>query len=316
MTFEEFLRSLGLKPRVIVADGRWRRCPTEDHPRKRNGSYKLVEGGHIGFAQNWAVHDSPVTWRPERQDDAPAFDPAKLERARKEAREKMVRAIEGARTFYESCKPLMGGHPYLESHGLDMTGCYGLKLDPQGWLVVPAYRRGSLMTVQRISPDGDKRFWPGAPVSGASYTINRRNASITVLCEGLATGLAVFAAAPLTRVIVAFNAGNLSRVEIPHAGLTTIACDNDRATELRTGTNPGLIAAREAAEALKCGIAVPTDMQGSDWSDWRQERIAERLENWTRKPHETDAVIRRAVDAQLAAEIQRSARFITQGNHG
>lgn len=311
MTFAEFLRSLGLKPRTIAADGKWRRCPTEDHPKKRNGSYKLALDGHIGFAQNWAIHDSPVTWRPERQDDAPAYDPKRMEQARKDAREKLIAATKGAREFYEKCKPLVGGHAYLTAHGLDMTGCYGLKLDRSGWLVVPAYRRGRLMTLQRISPDGDKRFWPGASVSGASYTIDRQNAGITVLCEGLATGLAIFAAAPLTRVVVAFNAGNLSKVELRHAGLTAIAADNDRGTEARIGTNPGLVAATDAARAIGCGIAVPTDMEGSDWADWRAERVNERLENWTRKPHETDAVIQRAVDAELANEIARTARFIT-----
>lgn len=317
--FRAFLVSIGLQPGAIAADGKWRRCPTDAHPRKRNGSYKLLDTGRMGFGQDFASHPEPVRWTPERDSaDAAPFDPAALARAHAEAarrraeeRRRGVLASQAAREFYARCEPLRDGHPYLASHGLGMAGCLGLKVDRDGWLVVPAYRGGNLMTVQRISPEGEKRFWPGAPVKGASYAIERRSASITVLCEGLATGLAIFTACPTVRVVVAFNSGNLKEIEAPCMGMACIAADNDWKTAQRIGTNPGIVAAREAAEALGVSVAIPEGMQGSDWCDWREERLTERLQQFYADPfgrgRESD--IRRAVDAEIASAITRAARL-------
>lgn len=311
--FRAFLLSLGLSPGTVLPDGRWRRCPTESHPRKKNGAYKLAPDGRIGWGQDHASHTNAVTWRMDGHQEKPMpFDPAALARAHAEARRKQVMASHAAREFYaNTCQPLRDGHPYLESHGLEMAGCSGLKLDRDGWLVVPAYRERNLMTVQRISPDGDKRFWPGAPVKGASYVVERRGASITVLCEGLATGLALFAAAPLTRILVAFNSGNLKQVAIPHAGMLAIAADNDWKTAERVGTNPGLLAAQEAAGAFGVGVVAvpPAEMDGSDWCDWRNEEIAKRTERRVYGSRETPLSIRRAVDAEVASAIMRAARI-------
>jgi putative DNA primase/helicase len=307
--FEAFIRGLGLMPRgAVVADGRWHRCPCETNPRKKNGSWKLAADGGRGWAMDFMIHPQPLVWTPERgESPSPHFDAALLRRANAEARQRQVRATQAAREYHCECEPLIGVHPYLEAHGLDASGCYGLRVDRDGWLVVPMFRDRNLMSVQRIAPDGVKRFWPGAPASGASYTIERPQASITVLCEGLATGLAIYNAAPLTRVVVAFNSGNLSKVSVPYAGLLTIAADNDYGTEGRIGSNPGVLAAQEAADAHGGGIAVPVGIHGTDFCDWRMERTAERMER--KRLHETRGDVRRAVDAELADIISRAARF-------
>lgn len=309
--FRAFLESLGLTPGVVAPDGKWRRCRTTDKPRKRNGSYKLTEDGRIGFAVNWATMSDVAIWRASADAVVPEFDAARLDRARSEARRKLIKATQAARDFYESCKPLVGGHPYLNAHDLDMTGCYGLRVDADGWLVVPALRDGKVSTVQRISPDGEKRFWPGASVKGASYTIDRVIASITILCEGLATGLALYAAVRQSRILVAFNAGNMLAVapKIP-TGLAVVAADNDWQTEARIGSNPGVLAAQKAAEAIGCGLAVPEGIEGSDWSDLRSEMVRARME--AKKPRERESNIRRAVDVLIATEIGRAARFVVK----
>jgi len=306
--FESFLRDRGFLPRhAVVPDGRWHRCPTESHPRKRNGSYKLATDGMVGWAQDFATDSEPQTWRPDRVSPTPHFDAAALRRANAEARAKQVRATLAAREYHRECDPLKGSHPYLDSHGLDVSGCYGLRVDRDGWLVVPMFRDRNLMSVQRIAPDGVKRFWSGAPASGSSYVIERAHASITVLCEGLATGLAIFNAAPLVRCVVAFNSGNLSKVAVPYAGLLTIAADNDWETEGRIGSNPGLLAALEAASVHGGGIAVPRDIVGTDWCDWRAEKTVERMGK--RLPRQTPADVRRAVDAEIADAMARAASF-------
>lgn len=310
MRFAEFVQANGLQPDRIVADGEWHRCPTRSHPKKLNGAFRLAPDGRIGWAQDWAVALEPSVWRPDQDAEFPEHDPEAIHRAWEEKQQKQREATQAARAFYAECAPLRGGHPYLEVHELGMTGCYGLKVDRDGWLVIPAAKGGRIMTVQRIAPDGSKLFWKGAPVRGASYLVDRRRASITVITEGLATALAIFAAAPLTRVVVGFNAGNLRHIADRPKGLAVIAADNDHGTEARIGSNPGVEAAREAAEALKCGFCVPGGIQGTDYCDLRIERVKERLEDWSRKPWEQEDAIRRAVDAEIAAEISRNARFV------
>jgi putative DNA primase/helicase len=305
--FAEFVRSAGLLVDYVSADGKWHRVPTEDHPKRKNGSYKLADDGLVGWAQNFAIHSEPLTWRPEREYQPPKIDGAAVARKRNEDRRALVKATQAAREFYLSCEPLRGGHQYLESHCLTMTGCYGLKLDPDGWLVVPIRLDGNLLSVQRISPEGEKRFWPGASVKSGSYLIERRGAQITILCEGLATGLAIFAAAPATRIVVAFNSGNLAKVQIPRRGLVVVAADNDHQTAERIGHNPGLDAAQAAAEALGCGVAVPFGMSGSDWCDYRNDRLHFM---WQGKPQARESEIKRAVDAEIAAAIMKNAVFL------
>lgn len=305
MNFENFLQANGLLPGNVVPDGIWHRCPTADHPRKHNGSYKLAFDARVGFCQDHAVHPEVLVWHPDGVDKVRPIDFDAIARRRTEARRVQVKAIQAARAYYLDCKPLRDGHPYLEAHGLKMDGCHGLKAD-DGWLVVPVWKDGNLMSVQRISQGGEKKFWTGAPVKAGSYVIERRGAQVLVLCEGLATGLAIFAAVPTVRVIVAFDSGNMTQVEIPRRWLVAIASDNDHETEARIGRNPGLKAAQEAADALGCGVAVPV-CRGSDWCDYRNERVQDLLVD---RPEDREEAIRRAVDAEISAQIMRAARYL------
>lgn len=318
--FESFCRDAGLLPRDIVADGHWRRCPTESHPRARNGAYKLSNDGGLGLAQDWAIHSEPLVWRPGKETPAHHIDYQAIERRREGARRKLAQATAEALEFYQSCQPLIGGHPYLHGKNLDMAGGEGLRLDRDGWIVIPMWCGRRFSSVQRISDSGEKRFWPGASTKGAQFNIERHGAALTVLCEGLATGLAIFAAVPTCRVIVAFNAGNLVRVAetLPRRGMAVVAADNDHATESRIGTNPGLKSAQEAAGVLGCSIAAPTGIIGTDWLDYRNERVAERIEvaGATMRRGQSESSIRRAVDAEISAAMMRGARLLREVNHG
>jgi len=329
MEFGDFLRSIGLRPGVIAADGKIRRCPTDSKPRKKNGAYFLAPDGLYGWGQDHRVHAEPIEWRPERRDVAlPAFDPAKLRRAREDHRRKQEYAVQDARRFYAHCTPLRGGHPYLRSHGLDMTGCYGLRVDRDGWLVVPIFIGRNITSLQRIAPDGTKLFWKDAPFKGGSYTLRRPGAPLTILCEGLATGLALYAAVPTASVTVAFTAGNMVQVA-PRIGpgLRVVAADNDHETVCHKHRaegleapfepwderpdwclcNPGRAYGDAAAEILGCGVALPTGIHGTDWCDWMQEHLAERMEK--RGPYQSAATVRAAVNAQMRMEIQKHARM-------
>lgn len=315
MDFRNFCRAAGLIPREIVPDGRWRRCATETHPRSQNGAYKLFPDGDFGLVQDWAVHPEPLAWKPDANVQAAPIDRAAIEHRRAEERRRIAEAVRSARNYFDACRPLQEGHPYLARKQLDMVGCFGLRQDDAGWLVVPMQHHGSLVSVQRISLDGEKLFWSGAPTKGASYTIERRSASLTVICEGLATGLAIFAAVPTALVVVAFNAGNLVRVAetLPRRGMAVVAADNDLATEAKTGVNPGVKAAQAAAELLGCGISVPTGISGTDWLDYRNEKVAER--NQAIRRGVSASSIKRAVDAEISAAMLRAAGLLREVDH-
>jgi len=330
MTFDQFLQAHGLVPPAHIVSGKWTRCPTVTHPKKKNGSFKLANDGLIGWCQNFETGEEVMTWRPEHADAAPKLDHRAIAAKQTEERRKLVQATLAAREYYHGCKALIGGHMYLTAHSLNMDGCFGIRIDKKGWIVVPMSREGNLMSIQRISPDGEKLFWPGASTKGTSYTIDRPRATVTVICEGLATGLAIFAAAPLTKVHVTFNAGNLATTDYRPRGLAVVAADNDHRTVCRRHKeqgltapftpfaerpewclcNPGLAAAEKAAKLIGCRVAVPQGMLGTDWCDWRNEALALRLarrDPMSRVPESAEA---RAVDAEIAAQIARNSVYI------
>lgn len=342
LSFEQFVRETGLLPRKAIApDGRWHRCPTEDHPRSGNGAYKLAADGLVGWVQNHAVHTEPLTWRPDDADEIHPVDRAALARRLRQrdaerAREQAEAAAEALK-FYRESSPLFGGHPYLERKGLTMRGCRGLRVDADGWLVVPMGARGRLMSLQRISPDGDKKFWYGASVKGAHYLLERPRSTVTVLVEGLATGLAVYAAVPDASVVVTFTAANLVTVagEMRASGLVVVAADNDHRTvcPMHRGEretpfsppedrpegcrcNPGRIAGLDAARSLGCGYAYPEGIEGTDWDDYRAERLAEGLRPMYGRREVRESDVRRRVEAEIRSAVMRRAAFVAAGAVG
>lgn len=297
VTFPDFLRSLGIIPPEQFTPGRWQRCATDSNPRKRNASIKLNEDERSGFAQDFATMQECAVWlvtgdngKIERtaQDIAASVERQRLRR------EMEIQGTMRARTAYVTSEPLRhANHPYLHRKRCDMQGCAGLKVDKEGALVIPMYREGRLVSVQRISEDGEKKFAWGAPSKAATFRIIRPGAVAQVLCEGLATGLTVFSACPMAQVIVCFSAANLIAVaeREDFTGMVAIAADNDAGTEEDSGKNPGIIAAQRAAEILGCGVAIPY-CQGTDFNDMFIERL-ERIEK------EDESEIHRAHPAKL-----------------
>ncbi len=276
--FRRVLMAAGLQPVDIEADGEWRRCPTDDRPRKKNGAYVLYPWGLGYYRDRAAGGDRCHAWRTDDENPLAgpsAEDLARLRQRRAEKREARRSAIHEARTFWAAAQPMRGTHPYIAGKGLTRSGCVALR-QYGDMLIVPVMWRGRVLSLQAIAPDGTKLFWKDAPVKGGSLVLEREKATVTVVVEGLATGLAVYQAVPCARVIVAFDAGNLifALHELRPSGRVVIGADNDRATEARRGFNPGLIKAREAAAAIGCGVAYPEGIKGTDWADWLAERGA------------------------------------------
>jgi phage/plasmid primase-like uncharacterized protein len=313
-TFQQFVEANGITWPDNFTPGRWIRCRTTNHPRKKNGSIKLAEDEQVGWCQDYAVHTEPLMWR--AGDDLAVAAPisrAEIERRQAERRAALRQATLEARAYYAKCSQLLDGHPYLTHKLLGMEGCLGLRVDAAGWLVIPMLYNGKVLSLQRISPEGEKKFHAGATTKYAYYAIERPRAVITVLVEGFATGLTLFQAIPNSRVIVAFNAGNLSLVaeRMDRAGMGVVCADNDHETEKRIGRNPGLDAARVAAELLGVGVAFPT-CEGTDWNDYvtEQMELAYEGQQFSFSRKRTALQIQAAVFADVKLKVMRQARLM------
>jgi len=293
MNFETALRLAGLQPPAqIIDDGKWRRCKTEGHKSKKNGAYKLDIGGQRGWYRDWSDGLGVRFWSSDEAPRAPTA--ADLERQRKQRDEARARRVEGVRRARQlwadgaSYRP----HPYLIDKGLSALGCQVLRLwigsvwqdiddtlpkqVKDTWLLVPLYWRDKLVNVQRISSKGLKVQMPGAPQKACSLILGQSSAAVTVICEGLATGLAVYQSMRNVRVVIAFNAENLQPVaqELKPTGSVVFAADNDWKTALKPhmhGVNPGISKAQNAAELIGAGVAWPEGIEGTDYADLLKE---------------------------------------------
>jgi putative DNA primase/helicase len=315
MDFRQTLEAAGLLPKDIVADGAWHRCKTVDHPRKLNGSYKLFPDGRAGVYQNHSTMSETATWKIGSDAPAPIISQAQIKAKQNEARRNLIQATQAARKFWYSCKPVRFSHPYLAGKMLSMVGCANLRVDADGWLVVPVMIGSNIMSVQRIAPDGVKRFWSGASVKGGSYIIQSARFTMTALCEGLATGLAVYQCVPDCRVIVTFDCGNMVEVakRLDIHGLALIAADNDYKTFDKIGKNPGIEHGELAAAQIGCGIAWPDGIQGSDFADQLTELTVLAVaanESAPKREKVRDAELRKMVANEIARNLRKAARFV------
>ena len=174
-----------------------------------------------------------------------------------------------------------GQSAYLVRKGVT---AYGLRFEADGALLVPMRdAAGTLHNLQRIAPTPptnggtDKLFLKNGRKSGLWHWCgNPQGASVLLLAEGYATAASLHQATGYPTAC-AFDAGNLPHVakalhQAHPAALLVICGDDDRATQARTGNNPGQQKATAAARAVQ-GLAVfPQDLpEGkSDFNDLHQ----------------------------------------------
>lgn len=257
MNFLSHAEAHGLLIRDLIADGRWHRVPTTDHPKKRNGAY--VFDGVTGACQNWATMQEVSVYRPDgsqrvgrQQFKAKAIQDDRLRHAR--ARQDATRLI-------RDCQ--RGTHVYLASKGF--PAAQGL-VHSSGDLVIPMRDfkdYGVINTAQRIGLDGSKLFLPGGKAKGSVFVIVKGAWRERWLCEGYATGLSLQKALLDLRrqaeVIVCFSAGNLQHVAPMVKQPAFVMADNDESK-----------AGEKAAIATGLPWVMPP-MVGHDANDWHQE---------------------------------------------
>ena len=232
MDFIQFCRAHGILIDSQPPAGVWKRYPTTDHPRTRNGAVKWM--GDIGWCQNHATQVDVSVWRPDA--DAPGIDTQRIaEKARafeQKMRDGWERAVRRAHELIAKAK--QAEHNYLHIKGFGDTR--GLVLDEA--LIVPMrhWRTNDLVGAQAIRwNDADRKYEkkmiPGMRAKGAVFRLGSARAARTWLVEGFATGLSVEAAIRLLNlrdaVLVCFSAGNLMHVASRVVGERMVFADND-----------------------------------------------------------------------------------------
>lgn len=255
MRFEDFARSYGLIVNGVVP-GKWVSTPTEDHPRKRNGRYKFM--GDHGWVQNWATMPKAVLWK---SDSPQKISPSIYRAVRDSEREREEMAKKAAaRAGWILHQCVNAPHPYMDKKGFpeEPTKVW-TDDDGNRLLVIPMRIGGSLVGVQLISEQGEKKFLKGQRCKGASFTMDAKG--IPIFCEGYATGLSIRAVMKLINIRytihVCFSAGNIQDVARGIPGGIVVA-DHDT-------SGVGEQAAREAGKPYWISPAA-----GEDFNDFHQ----------------------------------------------
>lgn len=245
-----------------------------------NGWYLLfLDGIASGCFGSWKAGTSH-TWSSRKPADRleAQLISQRIEQARRqreaEKHQKQQAAAEYAARRWRDARRADPAHPYLvakgiKTHALRQSGDV---------LLVPLTYHGKLVNIQRIEPDGDKRFLFGGMVTGVCSVLGIITSGKPLyLCEGMATGATIHEETGAA-VACAMNAGNLlpagQRLQRQHPdAVLTVAGDDDRMTD----GNPGRTAAIKAAAALGCGLVFPdwpanAPLTLTDFNDLRQWR--------------------------------------------
>ncbi|SFU11576.1 toprim domain-containing protein [Pseudomonas marincola] len=255
IAFRDALQSaFGQLDWLPVPDGEIHRFRVpDDKSGSQNGWYIIYPDGIASGAFGSWKTGGTNTWCSREPVDAREAEQVRqrIEQARRqreaEQHQRQQAAAEYANRLWRDARRADPDHPYLLAKGVRP---YGLRQRGDE-LLVPLYADGALVNLQRIKPDGSKRFLFGGRIKGSYSPLG----SITLgkpllVCEGWATGATLHANG--YTAACAMNAGNLTPVALAlranHPNIEIIiAGDDDRMTE----GNPGRTAANAAA--IACG---------------------------------------------------------------
>ena len=340
------MAAVDLYPGDIVWDGAFHRFPgAGKKDSNTSGWYKAfpdrkgaVFGDHASVPK--------VHWQADR-----SSEPTKSMRAiwaEEDARRKKERAaasekaIEEATAVWQNAVPEPAevlGHPYLKKK--EIESCDRLRISseteldgwtlPAGILLIPMLVDRKLVNLQRITRDGEKRYWPKAPASGASLIIGgkyfREETTKTIyVCEGWATAWTVSEATKCP-CMVAFSKDGLlpvaKKVKERFASCAVvIAADNDRWTVVQQKEglpdipNPGVHYAQLAAEELGCEVAIPDfhDLSNkpTDFDDVRLQEGMGAVQFWIEPDNAGRATILPDQPGDEPADDDRDPLWVTE----
>jgi len=231
----------------------------DDKAGTLNGWYVLyLDGIASGAFGSWKEGGSR-TWCSREPADAREAEQVRqrIDQARRqreaEQHQRQLSAANLAQRWWRDARRADPGHAYLIAKGVRS---HGLR-QRNDELLVPLYAGGVLVNLQRIAPDGSKRFLAGGRVRGCYSPMGRITPGKPLcICEGWATGATLHQGG--YTVACAMNAGNLKPVALAlraeyHTAEIIIAGDDDR----RTAGNPGRMAAHAAAVAAGGLVTFP-----------------------------------------------------------
>lgn len=245
----------------VIPDGAIHRVHViGDKNGSRNGYYAFYgDGIPAGFFGSWrlgvqftwsAKHSSEITSSARRM-RSKRIHQMRLKHAEERQQRQLV-AAKWAEIMWGKCTGAEQTHPYLVSKGIQPH-----HLRQQGELLfVPMINaKGELWNLQRIWPDGSKRFMRDGCIKGCFALFGDLGTGPVYVCEGVATGASIHEKSGIPTVC-AMNAGNLLDVCTALASpdrQITICADNDH----RTDGNPGITKGREAAATVGADLTWP-----------------------------------------------------------
>lgn len=267
--FEKFMAEFGLTgPDAVVDDGVIHKFSTNGHTHDRAGWYILhgdgIPAGRFGC---WRGTVPTTSWCMKSQNQM-TKEELSAHRRQVKAQRKAVEAETLARQAIAArrVKEILNGtdlaksdHPYLARKGVQAHE--GLRFGSIA-LYVPMTdpTTGNVCSLQKIDPDGTKRFHPGGKTKGCYFqigTVTTGSPPVLVIGEGYATCATIFESTGLP-VFVAFDCGNLLavakalRAKYPEA-VIIFAADDD----WKTAGNPGKTKSKEAALAIGGAVVLP-----------------------------------------------------------
>ncbi len=302
--FAQALKSAGLIIEGLpLMDGTMQRVPVEGgNLGSRDGAYKGHLDGHpagymenfrTGHKENWKSQGFSMNEAERGRLQAEAA--ATLEKRQQQREETYETIAFEAKQTIKNMPEAPPSNAYLSRKGLTFN--HGALSDPSdSSLVLPATDvDGKVWTFQKIYDDGTKAFAAKGKMAGCMFVArppsfnglqgspefflnNALSRPQIFIAEGYATA-ASLSEALNSPVIAAFSSGNLAEVanairkKAPNSEIV-ICGDDDHATEMRRGINPGREKALAAADAVK-GKAVfpifpPGASKSSDFNDLHQ----------------------------------------------
>ena len=293
---------------ALVTDGRIHRYGKKSrawyvlHDYQARNGRRFVSGA-FGL---WGLIESTKI-----ESDWSGVDPEEVERLKRSQQELEVRerekrttrarfAAQRARSQWDGARAVLKAGekcPYLERKGVEQDR--GLRFFTDGTLVVPMLRYDvteaqeedpkydgprRLVGLQKIAPDGTKRFNKGMWKEGAACRLGKKpkDGDVLLVAEGVATALSIRQATERAHpVFVAFDAYNLApvarilRAQWPKSPIVFCA-DDDHETE----GNPGVERAKRAAELVAGAVCAPTFAEGREpkWTDFNDLHAGEGLD--------------------------------------
>jgi len=279
------LTSAGLVVDNIDCSGEMVYCGTSQKPHGTDGRYKMHmdfpptlwlcnyhEGGE---GQTFPLYEAgTLDAMTEAEKEALRDRIRQEQKAAQEKRDKARQeAAREAKRRWNNYRMATGNNAYLKRKGVYPIG--DIMQDSQGRLVVPMINaKGSLVSLQFIAGDCEKRFLPGGEKKGCFFPAPAKDGGKSgplLIAEGYATAASLRMATGF-EVWVAFDAGNLLPVaEVARAmypdRVIVLCADNDVHTDGKP--NVGVLKATEAAKAIGAKLAICPAINGhkADFND-------------------------------------------------